>query len=497
MEKLVGHKSNGFSYVHNQHIFRKNGTYYKCSFPECPASCKVSTENIVKELKAHNHHPDLHALQILRYKNLLRQEALTQTTPQNIVDEVAMAFPQAASDYHDGNASQLITAERRRRRPVVPNTSTELQNILRDPQWASLGLDSNKDPFFREVVTSPNGSKAVIFISQSLQDLMCRPNWEAHCDATFACRPAKPEYAQVFTLHAVDRVTLGENLFVYPVLYALMEDRTAASYRTILEYLSTHVEGFQPPGALMADFELAIRAAFRQMWPDIAISGCHFHYCQALWKKATSYRNIRYELLRGGTCLKLLYNLMKVLPLLPATLIREGMAVINREAENYNKLAETAGLREYMESYWLETVGSEVLSVAEAPFRTNNAVEGFYSRINRAMKTRRPDLYTFLGRLQSIDAAQYRHRQSRRQNRAPTRERASRYTRKDQGIARGLTKLREGEITVREYLFLASEEVSRGTDQDVLRLYEEEDEDDVVRTLYNNIEQNSVFKQYF
>ncbi|KAL1454551.1 hypothetical protein WDU94_010779 [Cyamophila willieti] len=93
---------------------------------------------------------------------------------------------------------------------------------------------------------------------------------------------------------------------------------------------------------------------------------------------------------RGDTCLKVLYNLMKTMPLLPATLIQEGMAVINMEARDYTKLAETTDLREYMETYWLQTIGSEVLSVAEAPFRSNNAVEGFYSRVNKAIKTRRP-----------------------------------------------------------------------------------------------------------
>ena len=43
------------------------------------------------------------------------------------------------------------------------------------------------------------------------------------------------------------------------------------------------------PRFVLTDFEQAAINAFKWAFPGIKTKGCHFHYCQALWKKMVEY----------------------------------------------------------------------------------------------------------------------------------------------------------------------------------------------------------------
>jgi len=69
-------------------------------------------------------------------------------------------------------------------------------------------------------------------------------------------------------------------------MYALMTRRNTDLYTAVLEKLHDLVPDFRPT-QVIADFEDARTAAVRVVFGDsVAVSGCWFHYVQALIKRS-------------------------------------------------------------------------------------------------------------------------------------------------------------------------------------------------------------------
>jgi MULE transposase domain len=71
----------------------------------------------------------------------------------------------------------------------------------------------------------------------------------------------------------------------FPVFYALMSRKTRDLYNAILMKIRSLLPDFKPV-CVMADFEEASAAAFIDVFgKNITISGCWFHYAQAVSKR--------------------------------------------------------------------------------------------------------------------------------------------------------------------------------------------------------------------
>jgi len=53
-----------------------------------------------------------------------------------------------------------------------------------------------------------------------------------------------------------------------------------------LKTLSTNHKLKFTPEVIMLDFEVGLRNALKEAFPDIKLSGCFFHFSKALWDKA-------------------------------------------------------------------------------------------------------------------------------------------------------------------------------------------------------------------
>ena len=99
--------------------------------------------------------------------------------------------------------------------------------------------------------------------------------WYTH-DSTFNVVPSL--YYQLFTVFVpyVD--------YTFPTVYALMECKTTALYKAVLEKVKELVSDFQL-SQVIADFDEAPTAALREVFGDqLTVSGCWFHYAQAIMK---------------------------------------------------------------------------------------------------------------------------------------------------------------------------------------------------------------------
>lgn len=109
---------------------------------------------------------------------------------------------------------------------------------------------------------------------QNLQLLSQSQEWFA--DGTFSTAPQF--FQQLYTLHIVQFNQ------VVPVLYALLPNKTRATYVKLLQEIKNLQPGLVPQ-LLMTDFEQAALQAFDSEFPGITKTGCFFHLTQNVYKK--------------------------------------------------------------------------------------------------------------------------------------------------------------------------------------------------------------------
>lgn len=67
-------------------------------------------------------------------------------------------------------------------------------------------------------------------------------------------------------------------LQAFPLVFAVMTAKNAASYELLFNYLK-HKYGFYPK-TVMSDFESAIKKAVSKVFPRAKKKGCYFHFAQ-------------------------------------------------------------------------------------------------------------------------------------------------------------------------------------------------------------------------
>ena len=104
-------------------------------------------------------------------------------------------------------------------------------------------------------------------------------------DGTFNSVPTM--FKQLYTIHAeVDGSA-------FPVVFVLMEESSSEAYEFIFNALKANGLVFK---TFMTDFENASRRAVRNVFCDVVVKGCWFHYTQAIVRRAkkvgleTAYR---------------------------------------------------------------------------------------------------------------------------------------------------------------------------------------------------------------
>lgn len=70
-----------------------------------------------------------------------------------------------------------------------------------------------------------------------------------------------------------------------PVAHLLTSSHSAESYEYFFQHIQRLTRGELNPASMMCDYEKAIEIAAKNVWPNIAVHGCYFHFKQAIVKK--------------------------------------------------------------------------------------------------------------------------------------------------------------------------------------------------------------------
>lgn len=90
------------------------------------------------------------------------------------------------------------------------------------------------------------------------------------------------------------------------------------------------------PSNTMSDYEKAPRLAAQNVWVDVDVNGCLFHYTQALYRRAKKLPLLRSALRyrRGDTVSKNIMKMYLRLPLVPVDNIEVAFEEIKRHTSN-------------------------------------------------------------------------------------------------------------------------------------------------------------------
>jgi len=158
-----------------------------------------------------------------------------------------------------------------------------------------------------------------------------------------------------------------------------MSGRKASDYRSVLRALKAACSGEYRVSICVADFEKAAWKAFRQVYPEISMKGCVFHFTQAIWRKVQELGlQVMYQ--NDDTYYSYIRRLM-ALPYLPANKIVKNFECLERTATTQALVDLTA----YIRHTWIEssTWPPADWCVFKKHIRTNNDIEGWHHALNR------------------------------------------------------------------------------------------------------------------
>lgn len=142
---------------------------------------------------------------------------------------------------------------------------------------------------------------------------------------------------------------------VFPIVYCLMTRKTTGAYIDVFKYIEEHLIKLQP-ASFMADNECGMRCAIKEVWPNIIIKRCLFHFKRAVNSKCTSLGMSKFlREKRNGNARKLKRMLLNIL-LLPANKIQEGYSSAQLFAKQKNLSTRFAKLFSYYEMQWMKKV---------------------------------------------------------------------------------------------------------------------------------------------
>ena len=255
----------------------------------------------------------------------------------------------------------------------------------------SLKSTLSGQPFLMEA--APNNDY-LLFCSPHNLVLLCSADVIA-MDGTFDACPPQYSGGQMFTIHAFEQGKL------LPLVYCLASTKSREFYVSVFDTLkreALRIGLVFNPTTVLSDFESGLIPAVAASFPQATHRGCHFHFCQAI------YRNVQRLGLVGAyesqPEIRLQVRQLMALAFLPIAIVR--LTFSNLEAQSDPLLQP---LFQYFRQQWLTAVPTRLWNVSGEDIRTNNDCEGWHVRFNNAINKHHPNIWKFLACLLNEQAS--------------------------------------------------------------------------------------------
>lgn len=174
-----------------------------------------------------------------------------------------------------------------------------------------------------------------------------------------------------------------------------MTRKTEEAYTHALRYVHENLFTLQC-GAIITDYECAMRKAIRNVVPDIKMLGCWFHFAQAIRRKVASLGDL-FEIVRTTEKARDLYYKIICLALLPHGSIERTFNELALESLQLSK--SFTPFIKYFQRQWIDRVGPKNFSVFLEETRTTCSAEGYNGKLGKNFRTH-PNFLVFIESLQ-------------------------------------------------------------------------------------------------
>lgn len=375
---------NGYRYNKNTRTNFNSTTIWRCVKRQiCSASITLDCEQNIVRSSVHSCEPDQKRNKVFQLRAECKQKVCEDlsSTVQTIVENTFEPLKESEE------SAEYVH--------YIPSTK-EIQDSLYRARKKFLDTDSLKytklegvsvpEVLSKNFLVSDDGdsSKILIFCSKISRQYIKNTKLDYFGDGTFKCVPSP--FFQLYTVH-VDLGSTPTSTNVAPVIYGLLPDKTEGTYLRFFQLLGDilHVK----MKSFKSDFEVAAINAVYKIFPNCQVSGCHYHYTRAIWKKA---KQIKLSKIRSG---RKILRLVSYIPLLPADRIAEAWNTILTLAPDYEEMI---SFKKYFERQWLTIFSPSLLSCYKLLHRTTNCLEGWHHRLNAKMGLH-PSLFRFIFKL--------------------------------------------------------------------------------------------------
>ncbi|XP_070167590.1 uncharacterized protein [Polyergus mexicanus] len=269
--------------------------------------------------------------------------------------------------------------ERIKNRPSVPETLASLYDIL-------IHSSIMQNIYIENIITT-DGKTAIILSTDYLLQALSSTT-EIYVDGTFSVLPRKPHIAQLYSVHIRYMDTGIATLFV------LCDTRTTTLYNALWNKITQLIPQLeQNIKFVMSDFELAAVKSLNKKFPRANLTGCWFHFNQAVLRK--------WAKLRLSNIPKMVLSMTMTLPLLPPDMFQEALLIIQTEADLLStEYPDILQFISYLRLTWSNMASK--ISTYRCPVRTNNIVESFHNIAMQKLGTRNINVWTFLDKLSHL-----------------------------------------------------------------------------------------------
>ena len=348
----------------------------------CKAKVKMQYDRIVGRVNEHSHAPNRTKVEVTKVRaDMKRRAETTVDAPQRILSD-GLAYASADAAVNLPPIENIRRAIRRNQSivgdPVNPRDRATLPVIPDEFQSTSTG-----DRFLLYDSGVGDPERMVLFCTdQCLSLLEQSDHWFA--DGTFSVSPTI--FFQLYTIHSICH---GK---VVPCVYALLPNKTAATYDRLFYQLSTHLNGHVPLDILF-DFERAAMNSAMNTFDGLDIKGCFFHLSQNIWKRIQ--QNGCAALYENDANFSLLMRMIAAVAFVPVDDVPEAFYDIEREIRDTYDINGVDVILDYFEDNYIgRQRRGRPRDIAMFPIeiwnmhhrtqddlpRTNNHIEGWHRR---------------------------------------------------------------------------------------------------------------------
>lgn len=183
-----------------------------------------------------------------------------------------------------------------------------------------------------------------------------------------------------------------------PILYAIMGRAKEEDYMYLFEFIKDSIisqDGtVRRPRTGLTDFEIPMRRAIEKVWPEIILSGCNFHYCQALRRRALKIQELSTKITKATYHHKIL-NMFMRLSLLPLDRVETGLRKLEQCITSMDLDDDFEEFLTYFHRTWIVLYKKEEWNVFNLDRRSNNNIEGYNRKVKQYIR-RNPSPWLFL-----------------------------------------------------------------------------------------------------